>query len=248
MQINLRETRQYLKESEFETLFIEELGWDYHRTQPLNITVDETDYRLTAIAEKRGMAVFECSQTTTEDYIPDYPTRRKIQKEVAKSFHENLIIYTDVEKNTQIWQWVRREHGKPTACREHRYHTTQPGDLLIQKLETIAFSFEEEGQLTLFDVTSRVRSSFDIERVTKRFYDHFKREHTAFLKFLNGIPDEEMQRWYASVMLNRLMFIYFIQKKGFLDNDPNYLRTKLVQESRTGDRSVLQRIPLSALL
>ena len=42
---------------------------------------------------------------------------------------------------------------------------------------------------------------------------------TAFLKFLNGIPDEEMQRWYVSVMLNRLMFIYFIQKKGFLDNN-----------------------------
>ena len=229
MQINLRETRQYLRESEFETLFIEELGWDYHRTQPLNITVDETEYQLTAIAEKRGMAVFECSQTTTDDHIPDYPTRRKIQKEVAKSFHENLIIYTDVEKNTQIWQWVRREHGKPTACREHWYHTTQPGDLLIQKLETIAFSFEEEGQLTLFDVTSRVRSSFDIERVTKKFYDHFKREHTTFLKFLNGIPDEEKQRWYASVMLNRLMFIYFIQKKRFLDNDPDYLGTKLAQ-------------------
>lgn len=28
-------------------------------------------------------------------------------------------------------------------------------------------------------------------------------------------------------MLNRLMFVYFIQKKGFLDGDHNYLRTKL---------------------
>ena len=232
--LNLQETRRYLKESEFETLFIEELGWDYHRTQPLNITIDETDYRLTAIAEKRGMAVFECSQTTAEDHIPDYTTRRKIQKEVAKSSHENLIIYTDIEKNTQIWQWVRREHGKPTACREHQYHTTQPGDSLIQKLEAIAFSFEEEGQLTLFDVTSRVRASFDVERVTKKFYDHFKREHTAFLKFLKGIPDEEMQKWYISVMLNRLMFIYFIQKKGFLNNDENYLHTKLTESQAKG--------------
>ncbi len=233
--LNVRETRQYLKESEFESLFIEELGWDFHRIQPLNITVDGIEYQLTAIAEKRGMVVFECSQTTSNDHMPDYATRRKIQKEVAKSFHENFIIYTDVEKNTQIWQWVRREHGKPTACREHRYHTTQPGNLLIQKLEAIAFSFEEEGQLTLFDVTSRVRASFDVEKVTKRFYDRFKKEHDAFLKFLKGIPDEEMQRWYASVMLNRLMFIYFIQKKGFLDNDPNYLCTKLAhgQEQET---------------
>ena len=36
-----------------------------------------------------------------------------------------------------------------------------------------------------------------------------------------------MERWYASVMLNRLMFIYFIQKKDFLNGDPDYLRTKL---------------------
>ena len=27
-------------------------------------------------------------------------------------------------------------------------------------------------------------------------------------------------------MLNRLMFIYFIQKKGFLDGDPDYLRQR----------------------
>lgn len=28
-------------------------------------------------------------------------------------------------------------------------------------------------------------------------------------------------------MLNRLMFVYFIQKKGFLDRDTNYLRKRL---------------------
>ena len=52
---------------------------------------------------------------------------------------------------------------------------------------------------------------------------------TAFLKFLKGVPDEEMQKWYVSVMLNRLMFIYFIQKKNFLDNNENYLHAKLIQ-------------------
>jgi hypothetical protein len=36
-----------------------------------------------------------------------------------------------------------------------------------------------------------------------------------------------MKSWYVSVMLNRLMFIYFLQKKGFLDNNRHYLRTKL---------------------
>ena len=226
--LNLRETRQYLKESDFEPLF-NRLGWDNH-TQTLPITVDETEYQLIAIAQKRGMVVFECTATESERNLPDYATRRKIQKQVAKSVHEHFIIYTDAEKTIHIWQWVKREQGKPDACREHRYNSNeQSGESLIQKLQTIAFSFQEEEDITIIDVTGRVRASFDVERVTKRFYDRFKKEHDAFLKFLNGIPDEDMQKWYVSVMLNRLMFIYFIQKKGFLDNDENYLHTKLTE-------------------
>ena len=232
--LNPQETRQYLKESEFENLFTQELGWDNH-TQTLNITVDETEYQLTAIAQKRGMVVFECPATETDGRIPDYATRRKIQKQVAKSVHEHFIIYTDAEKTTDIWQWVKREQGKPDACREHRYNRNeQSGGSLIEKLRTIAFSFAEEEDITLIDVTGRVRAGFDVEKVTKKFYDRFKKEHDAFLKFLNGIPDEEMQRWYVSVMLNRLMFIYFIQKKGFLDNNEDYLHTKLTESQAKG--------------
>ena len=223
--LNVRETRQYLKESEFEDLFIEELGWDRH-TQTLNTTVDETEYTITAIAEKRGMVIFHCS-ATDEGHIPERKTREKIQRQVAKSSHENLIVYTNAEKTTQIWQWAGREHGKPITRREYRYDHRQSGELLIQKLRAIVFTFEEEEDLSLIDVTGRVGAAFYAERVTKKFYDRFKKEHDAFLKFLKGIPDEEMQKWYASVMLNRLMFIYFIQRKGFLNNDIDYLCNKL---------------------
>jgi len=77
-------------------------------------------------------------------------------------------------------------------------------------------------------------SFFDLDRVTKRFYDKFQQEHNAFVGFVQGIPDEAMQRWYVFVMLNRLMFIYFIQKKGFLDSNSDYLRVKLYQSKRKG--------------
>ena len=230
---NRQETRQYLKESDFENLF-NKLGWDNH-TQTLNVRVDETEYQLTAIAQKRGMVVFECPATETDGRIPDHTTRRKIHKQVAKSVHEHFIIYTDAEKTTDVWQWVKREQGKPDACREHRYNRDeQSGESLIQKLRTIFFGFEEEDQIDIVEVTKRVQAAFYAEKVTKKFYDRFKKEHTAFLKFLNGIPDEEMQKWYVSVMLNRLMFIYFIQKKDFLNSDENYLRTKLTESQAKG--------------
>ena len=237
MQINRNRVRQLLRDFEFETLWIEELGWDRHReevaTEIREREGDESEYILTAIAQKRGMAVFLCPARTDRS-IPDYAIRRKIQREVAKSAHENLIIYTDAGQTTQIWQWVKREPGKPLACREHRYNRGQSGESLIQKLETIAVSFDEEEGLTLIDVRGRVRAAFDVERVTRQFYDRFKTEHAQFLRFLEGLPDQEMERWYASVMLNRLMFIYFIQKKDFLNNDPDYLRTKLRESQADG--------------
>ena len=232
MKHKIDQTRNYLQESEFESLFVEELGWDYH-TQALTVTVEHTDYTLTAIAEKRGMVVFRCDATLNAP-LPNYATRRAIQRQVANAVHEHVIIYTDADKTTQLWQWVRREPGKPDACREHRYHHEQAGDALRQKLETIAFSLEEEDALTLPDVTGRVRAAFDVAPVTKRFYERFKKEHDAFITCINGIPDIETQEWYVSIILNRLMFIYFIQKKGFLNDDPGYLRTNLKRSQTAG--------------
>ncbi len=103
----------------------------------------------------------------------------------------------------------------------------QANDALIQKLDALAFSIEQEEELTLVDVTSGAKKAFDVERVTKRFYDRFESEHTAFLNFVQGIAVQGDRESYASLMLNRLMFVYFIQKKGFLDGDRNYLRNRL---------------------
>ena len=88
--------------------------------------------------------------------MPDHSLRRKIEHQVAKSAHEHLIVFTDA-KTTQIWQWVKREPGKPAACREHTYRHSQPGDALLQKLEAIAFSLEEEERLTLHRCDRRAR-------------------------------------------------------------------------------------------
>ncbi len=73
------------------------------------------------------------------------------------------------------------------------------------------------------------KKAFDLDQITKKFYDQFKKEHHIFLGFIQGISVKFDQEWYASLMLNRLMFIYFIQKKGFLDGDLNYLQHKLNQ-------------------
>jgi hypothetical protein len=230
MQLDTARVRRYLESFDLVPLFIEELGWDRHR-RILTVEVDSETFVLDEIAQKRGMVAYVCQRPS----IPPYRERLKIERKVARSVHEHLIVYTDGAQATQIWQWVKREPGKPAACREHRYDVGQPGDALMQKLRAIAFSLEEEEELTIWDVTSRVRAAFDVERVTRRFYDRFKAEQTAFLRFLEGVPGAEMRRWYVSVMINRLMFIYFIQKKCFLNGgDLDYLRHKLDESQQRG--------------
>jgi hypothetical protein len=132
---------------------------------------------------------------------------------------------------------VRRQSGKQTAAKEHTYYKGQPGDSLLQKLDGIAFSiadFDAEGNIAIITVLERVTRAFDVEKVTKRFYDEFKIEHSSFCKFLKGFDNQDELSWYTSVMLDRLMFIYFIQKKGFLNCDVNYLAKKLADSEKQG--------------
>jgi hypothetical protein len=195
------------------------------------MTIDGQDYQLEQIAQKRGMVVYGCST------IPEYQIRAKIDNEALKYSREHFIIYHD--KVEQVWQWVRREQGKPIARREQRIYANQSGtELLLQKLEAIAVSFAEEENLTIVDVTSRTRRAFDVDRVTKKFYDLFKKEHDLFLKEISGFQSEFDRTWYTSVMLNRLMFIYFMQKKGFLDSNTDYLqaRLKICQQEHGNDQ------------
>lgn len=236
MSLNLDRVRQCVQDFDFRSLFVQELGWDKHPSS-LPVAVDGKTYTLRPVAEKRGFQVFECP-ANADGAIPDHATRAKIERQAAKSAHEHIIIYTDAVKTAQKWQWVRREMGRPLARREYDFFKGHKGELLAQKLQYLAVDLAEEERLTLVDVTRRARQAFDVDRVTKRFYDRFKTEHEAFLKFIKGIAAVADAEWYASLMLNRLMFIYFIQKKGFLDGDHDYLRNRLrrIQEERGKDK------------
>jgi Eco57I restriction-modification methylase len=69
--------------------------------------------------------------------------------------------------------------------------------------------------------------AFDVEAATKRFFAEY---HDLFDKVegsATGIPKGEPRRLYTQRLFNRLMFLYFIQRKGWLSfqGNKNYLRT-----------------------
>jgi len=226
MAISKQQFSAYIKQFQFRELF-NDMGWDYDRTkQP--IIIDDSVYQLEAIASKSGFKILLCPSPDSKP-LPDYYLRKQIETKVTKLFQEHLIIYTDNKKYEQVWQFVLRQKGKPTKVTETRYNISQHPEFLYQRASGLFFEIDEEENITIVDVTQRVADNFyaNAEKVTKRFYDQFKKHHTKFLTFINNIQQKVDQDWYASLMLNRLMFCYFIQKKGFLDNNTNYLRDKL---------------------
>jgi len=234
MPLDRQRCRPLLQNFDFRTLFIEELGWDNHKAA-LDIPLKSGSARLESIAHKRGFVAWHCPAPAGK--FPDSAARRKIEREVAKAAHEHLIVFTDAAKTRQIWQWVRREPGQPLRVRDIEWSKSQSGEIILQKLDPLFVSLDDEETLTLLDVASRARDNVS-ERITKKFYDEFRRQHGAFLKFITGIPNQGDHEWYASVMLNRLMFVYFVQKKGFLDGDTDYLRNRLnkLRAANKGDK------------
>jgi len=235
MAIDTARTRQHLQDFAFRDLFVEELGWNRPReSRPISAVLDGTAYTQRYVAELGGVAVIEIE---TEGGIPDARKRAAIHREVVKLHHENLLIFVDPARTQSVWFWAKRD-GARLLPREHLYVKGQAGDLFLSKISGMFVELSDldaEGDIPVVEVARRLADSLDVERVTKKFYREFQEQHLAFVGLIEGIDNERDRRWYASVLLNRLMFIYFLQRKGFLDGgDYNYLQGKLADARRRG--------------
>ena len=221
----------YIREADFRGLFISEMGWNNYHGQaqlPL-ITIDNIDYQFFTIAERSGFQILQC----LVDAIPTAAIFKRIDTKLRRSANDYIAIY--VQKGTEHHQWVapvRQMEKRDLVSIE--YECAEKSDFIYSKIDEL--SFDNSEITTIIDVKERIQGTFAInsEKVTKDFYAGFKKEHDAFVKFITGIDDHitdlkknHNKQWYTSVMLNRLMFCYFIQKKGFLDGNVNYLRDKL---------------------
>jgi hypothetical protein len=132
----------------------------------------------------------------------------------------------------------------------------KPIPLEVENVETRNFvshfqykCIAEVSGVAVFEVTAtdgtipqaKVRTAI-YQEITKKFYKDFQEEHKRFLSYVKGINNESDRRWYTSVILNRLMFVYFLQRKGFIDKssenpngDSEYLQNKLAASKQRGE-------------
>lgn len=235
---------QYIETSNFRELFITEMGWNNPAgaTMLPEYTIDERTFQIEQIAERSGFQILLCKV----DEIPVSSLCKKLDTKLRKNAENYICIFvqTDLPSGCFHHLWVapvKKVEKRDVVLVE--YDTLDKARFLFEKMEGLSFGFETTF---ISDVVEKVQAAFLInsERITKDFYAGFKKEHTNFTKFITGIDDHladkdnKNKQWYTSVMLNRLMFCYFIQKKGFLDSDVDYLRHKLewTQQNEGEDR------------
>jgi hypothetical protein len=228
--------RRHLQTFDFPALFIEGLGWlsvRGARPKALSGPGLPANYTAEALAELSGVVVYRV-QGPAGDF-PEAAERRALQKALAQESSENLVIFCDREQTRSVWYWLKRD-GKREVPREHFYLRGQSGDLFLSKLQGLLIELKDlERGISISEVTQRLAQSLDVERVTKKFYGEFSGLRLEFTALISGIDSDSDRAWYASVLLNRLMFIYFLQKKGFIDGgDRAYLSHKLEQSQTRG--------------
>lgn len=219
-----------VRQGDFKELFVSELGWNRFRGQSQlpTITIDDCDYNITTIAERSGFQVLFCEV----DGIPTQSVAKKIDTKLRRQAHDYICIYRLRGTSHDLWVVPVKANEKRDLVHVE-YEDASKSEFLYSKIEGFSFDFDEETNIV--DLRTKVQGAFAVnsEKITKDFYAGFKKEHKAFAEFITGMDDHmaakdnRNKQWYTSVMLNRLMFCYFIQKKGFLNFDTEYLRHKL---------------------
>ena len=226
------ELQSLFEKSGLQALFIEGLGWSAPQTNSVTSSINGLTVAAKPVSSLKGYNVYSVE-------INERPTRsfmREVDSEISKLSPERLEIFQTPQ--AWFWHWPKRTNAGTTAFESIETLPNKLPLFLAQRLSGLVFTAEDHSAgLTIADVRNRVYGNFDASNVTKKFYDRFQKEHIGLSQSIQGIPDDDKTD-YSTTLLNRLMFLYFLQKKQFLNDDLDYLENTLsaVQKLEGNDR------------
>ena len=224
--MNIPQLRCHLTKFQFQKLFVEDLGWD-NPIDPASgrIEMSPAAASYSKIAEIGGVPVLKFDRTAFDRFFKG--NSKKFHQAVKKHYNKHLLLFSDEERFFTL-SYLSKEG----QVRSHDWFKGQSGDYFISKLTAVHFGIEDEPKIA--KIVENLENAFDTEKVTKRFFEDFKSNHSHFLNYISGIENSEERKWFASLILNRLMFIWFLQKKGFINGDFDYLQNKLKESKQKG--------------
>ena len=140
---------------------------------------------------------------------------------IADQLGDDLVLVFTNTSATQLHFIHPNFEGSRPVLRRMVVEKDLPRRTAVQQVANIYWNHRQTG-----DIRAALKGAFDVERVTKRFFDEYKR---VFEVAENGVAgfedDDESKRLFVQTLFNRLMFVYFLQRKGWLtfEGDNDYL-------------------------
>lgn len=147
------EIENYINEFDFPSL-LREMGWNYFYKK-LSLEVNDVQYEANAVAEKCGVAIFciECSP------VPEHVARQRIQRKLSEFYHENIVIFRG--RQWQFWQWTSRAKNERSVIQYIiTYRIGDESQEFQKTLDMLSFGIEDEEDLTIVDVISKIEEVF----------------------------------------------------------------------------------------
>ncbi len=130
------------------------------------------------------------------------------------------------------WHFINVRYDQEEKKRKvFRRITIGPHERLRTAAERIAFIDLEKIGGDLFGIAPLAiqkahDEAFDVEAVTEQFFEEYKATFNILQRDLvRQTKDTHWAHDYSLQFLNRCMFLYFIQRKGWLNEDREFLRT-----------------------
>jgi hypothetical protein len=160
----------FLGEHRFKAMFTSLLGWE-HTNGAFDVSAAGRDFSFMSVAHKRGLQVLHTS--TDNLVLINRGLLRKVQRVVAGTFHEHILIFSCENPRKQVWQWaVRLPGGRKLRHREHPFFSHLPPEPFLNRLGDLRFTLEEEENATLMDALDRVRRVLDTSPDLNLFVKH----------------------------------------------------------------------------
>lgn len=223
-------------------LFQLELGWDSPNGKVNPVEADGATYMPTVAAQLKGFRIY----SVTSHAKPSRKSMKAVHATLAPLSAECMELFQSPD--VWSWHWPRTTSAGTTTFEAIE---TAPGKLpsfMAQRLAGLAFSIQEhQAGISLVDVLDRIHGNFDASNITRRFYERFAAEHKNLAMEITGLSDS-IAKAYSTTLLNRLMFLYFMQKKEFLNGDLWYLENTLKEVQKLKGRDQYYGFYRDALL
>jgi adenine-specific DNA-methyltransferase len=222
--------------SNLTALFLTVLRWGQPTGRPFSVTIPAPHslaLTIHPVAQLSGLPVFRADWPA--DRLPTVTERRAVYRKLAATHVEHLLCYVTAHGKQAAFVWACRagNHGgtgpTKTELRTLSYEVGSPARTTIERLAYLAFSLDElgpTGHPPLPRVLDKLDTAFDVQAVTDQFFADYTHVFAALQTILRHQTGD--RRWahdYALQLLNRLLFLYFIQRKGWLSGNTSFLRS-----------------------